>query len=108
MKRKKDKKKKKNKIVTMSMPTTSLFENNKGLLLQNGDVIVEEPEEEELADNKEDFSDNDSINDVENMSLSSLNKRISINSGANQTVAQKICSKIMNELVDIVTHSIAE
>ena len=48
--KKKDKNKKKKKNMAMTLPTTSIAQANKGFLLQNGDVIVEEPEEEDMPE----------------------------------------------------------
>jgi len=43
-------------MFSMTQPTTTLLVN-KGLLLQNGDVIQEEPEEEEADDLAEESED---------------------------------------------------
>ena len=59
----------------MSLPATVQL-HNKGLLLQNGDVIQEEPEEEENGDWGEESEDDIELelSKIENSNLPSFNK----------------------------------
>jgi len=91
----------------MSQPTTMNLVN-KGLLLQNGEVIQEEPEEEENGS-----LDEESEEDIDFLQIDStapsFNKAIStVSIVSTNTIGSKICGKILNELIDIVIHSMAE
>jgi len=57
----------------MSQPAT-VHLVNKGLLLQNGDVIQEEPEEEDLGDLGEESEEDVELIKMGNNSLPSFNK----------------------------------